>query len=331
MAQEKKNNKAQSPLLEVKGVEVAFFLRQGVARAINHIDLIINKGETLGIVGESGCGKSVTAAAIMRLIEEPGKILNGEILLEGVDLLKLSNREMRHIRGNSMAMIFQDPMSGLNPVLSIGKQMCETLILHKGMKKRQALERAEFMLREVGMPNPGDQLKRFPHELSGGMRQRVLIAMALSCEPKLLIADEPTTALDVTIQAQILELMRELQKKYDMAMLMITHDLGVIAEIADKVAVMYAGDVVEQTTVADLFDNPRHPYTKGLMKAIPTMEDKFSKEDRLYNIPGMVPTLLELPPGCRFQTRCPLATKECTLKNPDLLNHEGHLVRCIHA
>ncbi len=317
-----------SPLLEVRGLEVAFFLRQGVARAINGLNLTLHRGEVLGLVGESGCGKSVTSLAIMQLIEEPGRILGGQVRLEGEDLLQAGARRIRQVRGNRIAMIFQDPMTGLNPVLSIGTQMMEPLRLHQKLSPAAAEQQAIHWLQEVGLPNPADQLRRFPHELSGGMRQRVMIAMALACEPDLLIADEPTTALDVTIQAQILDLMRELQQKYGTAILMITHDLGVIAEMADRVAVMYAGDVVEEAEVEALFDDPQHPYTQGLMQAIPSAQHHLGQEERLYNIPGTVPTLLELPLGCRFQDRCPRAQPVCQAALPPLEGSEHHSVRC---
>ena len=320
---------ARPPLLDVKGLEVAFFLRQGVARAINGLNLTLHRGEVLGLVGESGCGKSVTSLAIMQLIEEPGKILQGQVLLEGEDLLQLSKRQMRQVRGNRIAMIFQDPMTGLNPVLSIGTQMMEPLRLHQKLSSSAAEEQAVHWLQEVGLPNPGAQLRRFPHELSGGMRQRVMIAMALACEPDLLIADEPTTALDVTIQAQILELMQDLQQKYGTAILMITHDLGVIAEMADRVAVMYAGDVVEEAEVEELFDHPQHPYTQGLLQAIPSAQHHWEEEQRLYNIPGTVPTLLELPFGCRFQDRCPRRQPTCQAALPPLEGSAEHSVRCL--
>ncbi len=303
---------------------------EGTARAVIGLDLQLNRGETLGLVGESGCGKSVTALSILRLVPEPGEIIGGAIHFQGKNLLTLNGKEMRKVRGNRIAMIFQDPMTGLNPVLSIGRQLSETLVLHRKLSWREAREKAEFLLREVGLPNPDDQLDRFPHELSGGMRQRVMIAMALSCEPDLLVADEPTTALDVTIQAQILELMKSLQVKYRTAILMITHDLGVIAEIAGRVAVMYAGDVVEEAEIDDLFDHPGHPYTQGLLKAIPASDEMMRPEQRLYNIRGSVPTLLELPEGCRFQDRCLLAEESCRNSLPELRTDGTHTVRCIH-
>ncbi len=328
------NMESETPLLSMENLKLSFYLRQGVATAINNLDLSIYKGKTLGLVGESGCGKSVTSLAIMGLVPHPGKIMNGSIHYNGTDLLKLKPKEMRKIRGNSIAMIFQDPMTGLNPVLSIGKQLTEGLLLHRRMNKKTAVEKAEFMLEEVGIPNPSRQMRSFPHELSGGMRQRVMIAMALINDPELLIADEPTTALDVTIQAQIIELMKELQEKYNTGILFITHDLGVIAEIADDVAVMYAGDMVEYSNVTTLFDAPTHPYTRGLMKAIPNAADDINENSRLYNIPGNVPTLLELPQGCRFQDRCPDVTDICRDQIPDITRVDGvgkHLVRCVHA
>lgn len=324
--------KADNPLLEIRRLHVAFYLRQGIAKALDDLNLTINRGETLGLVGESGCGKSVTSLAIMQLIPEPGKINGGEVLLHGEDLIKKSKKEMRQIRANKISMIFQDPTSALNPVLSIGDQLTDTMIIHRKMSKKAALEKAEFHLREVGISNPRRQLSQYPHELSGGMKQRVMIAMALSSEPDLLIADEPTTALDVTIQAQILELMLELQQKYNTAILMITHDLGVIAEITDRVAVMYAGKIVEQTDVKTLFKQPLHPYTNGLMKAIPSAVEDLSQEEMLYTIPGNVPTLLELPRGCYFQDRCHLMDDKCQSQQPEILDKgQGHMVRCFQV
>ncbi len=328
MNDNKQTIESQSPLLNVKDLNVAFYLRQGIAKAVNDVNLQIEKGETLGIVGESGCGKSVTSLAIMRLISEPGRILSGEILLNGEDILQLTKKQMRNVRGNKISMIFQDPMTCLNPVMTIGKQLTETLIKNKHMKKKDALDRAEFMLKEVGIPTPKRLLKCYPHELSGGMRQRVMISMALICEPELLIADEPTTALDVTIQAQILELMKELQEKFGTAIIIITHDLGIIAELADRVTVMYAGDMVEKAKVNTLFDNPSHPYTKGLMEAIPSTSDFLSTKERLYNIPGSVPALLDLPVGCKFVKRCSVAIEKCSKNRPELINYDNHLVRC---
>lgn len=318
-------------LLEIKDLEVGFYLRQGLAKAINHLNLTINRGETLGLIGESGCGKSVTSLAILNLIPDPGRILGGEVLFEGTNLLKLGKRAIRKIRGNRIGMIFQEPMTALNPVLTIGDQLTEALILHRNMTKKEALEKTAELLDEVGLPNPKRQLRAYPHELSGGMRQRAMIAGALSTNPDLLIADEPTTALDVTIQAQILELIKKIQESHNIAVLMITHDMGIISEMADRVAVMYAGDVVETAEVKTLFGTPNHPYTRGLMKAIPHIDDVISENGRLYNIPGAVPTLLELPIGCRFQERCPLVDEACKKEIPKLETYQpGHLVRCLH-
>ncbi len=320
-------------LLEVQGLEVGFLLRGRMAKAIHHLNLTLKRGETLGLVGESGCGKSVTSLAIMRLIPEPGQILGGKIMFQGEDLLQKSKSQIRGIRGNRIAMIFQDPMTALNPVFTIGDQLVEPILLHKKISKAEALDRAEALLVEVGLPHPNQQLNRYPHELSGGQRQRVVIAMALSCEPDLLIADEPTTALDVTIQAQILELMAALQEKYHTGILLITHDLGVIAETADRVAIMYAGDIVEMSDVQTLFDASRHPYTQGLMASMPSLDTNLSTHHRLFNIPGRVPSLLEMPSGCRFQNRCMLADEECSQDYPGLYSSDEqestHVWRCI--
>ena len=287
----------------------------------------IKKGETLGIVGESGCGKSVTSMSILRLIPpQSGKIASGEILFKGKDLTRLNQKEIRQIRGNEIAMIFQDSMTGLNPVMTIGKQLVETITAHSKMDKKQAWKRAEEMLMKVGIPSPAQRLKEYPHQLSGGMRQRVMIAMALSCNASLFIADEPTTALDVTIQAQILELMRELKEKDNKSIMLITHDMGVVAEMADEVMVMYAGKEMEYGDVKSIFKHPLHPYTQGLLKSIPRLDQ--NSAERLFNIPGSVPDLSEMPKGCRFCTRCTQAQSKCHEQEPGLYDIGGQKVRC---
>ncbi|WP_027339343.1 ABC transporter ATP-binding protein [Halonatronum saccharophilum] len=314
-------------ILEVNNLKTHFFINKGVVKAVDGVSFSINKGETLGIVGESGSGKSVTSSSVMRLIPTPpGKIVDGEILFKGENILNKSMDEFRKIRGNEIAMIFQEPMTSLNPVYTIGDQIAEAIQLHQGLDKKEALKKAVGMLEKVGIPAPEDRVHEHPHQLSGGMRQRVMIAMALSCNPELLIADEPTTALDVTIQAQILELMRELRDEFNTAIMLITHDLGVIAEVADKVAVMYGGRVVEQTDVKTLFKNPKHPYTAGLINSIPTLE---GDSGRLEPIEGNVPDPFSFPEGCKFANRCPFATDECMTKEPQLEKAEkGHDVRC---
>src|SRR5690554_1669246 len=321
---------AKEKLLEIRNLRTYFYTENGVSKAVDGVDIDIYPGETLGIVGESGCGKSVTSLSIMRLVQDPpGKIVGGEILFKGRDLTKLSQDEMRHIRGNEISMIFQEPMTSLNPVFTIGEQISEAIMLHKKVDKKQALEESIEMLAKVGIPLPEQRVKEYPHQLSGGMRQRVMIAMALSCNPDLLIADEPTTALDVTIQAQILELMQDLKKKYKMSIMMITHDLGVVAEVCDRVAVMYAGKVVEYTDVKTLFKNPRHPYTWGLLNSIPRLDKEV---DRLPAIPGMVPDSKNFPVGCRYNNRCPFATEKCFKEEPELMEvAEGHRAMCWYA
>lgn len=313
-------------LLEVRDLKVHFFAGNGIVPAVDEVNFHIERGETLGMVGESGCGKSVTALGIMRLIANPpGRIVGGEILLEEDDLLKKSDAAMRKIRGNRISMIFQEPMTSLNPVLPVGFQIAEALVLHRKLTKKAALKQAEEMLSLVGIPLPGRRLREFPHQLSGGMRQRVMIAMALSCNPQLLIADEPTTALDVTIQAQILDLIKKLKEELGMAVLMITHDLGVIAEMASRVVVMYAGKIVEQAPVETLFDNPMHPYTEGLLKSIP----KRGSKDRIYVIPGVVPNPTNLPVGCKFAPRCAYAFGRCQEEEPPLFSiGDERLVSC---
>jgi peptide/nickel transport system ATP-binding protein len=315
------------PLLEVRDLSVSFDTPDGRARAVDGVSLSIEPGETLGLVGESGCGKTVTALALMRLVQTPpGRIDGGQILLKGCDLLKLPEREMRRIRGNDMSMVFQEPMTSLNPVFTCGFQVEEAVLLHQKVSKREAFERTIEMLALVKIPDPKRVAKSYPHQLSGGMRQRVMIAMALSCNPGLLIADEPTTALDVTIQAQIIDLLLDLQEKMGMAILMITHDLGVIAETCRRVIVMYAGKVMEIATVHELFKDARHPYTMGLRESIP----RFAvKGERLKVIPGRVPDPLDFPRGCRFSDRCKYAEYRCDNEDIELREVEaGHMIRC---
>ncbi|MEO5954063.1 MAG: ABC transporter ATP-binding protein, partial [Chloroflexia bacterium] len=303
-------------LLRVEGVKTYFYTDDGVVKAVDGVSFKVNRGETLGIVGESGCGKSVTSMSIMRLIASPGETIEGKIALRGLDILALSEEDMRHIRGNRIAMIFQQPTSCLNPVFRVGDQISESLMLHRGYTKQQARQRAIELLTMVGIPSAKTRIESYPHEMSGGMCQRVMIAMALSCEPELLIADEPTTALDVTIQAQILELMRDLRDRYNTGIILITHDLGVVAEMADTVSVMYAGKVVEEASVNDLFADPKHPYTQGLLASIPVLGEV---RDKLAVIPGSVPSLRNLPPGCRFAGRCPYVMDICRVTEPDLI------------
>ena len=318
-------------LLEVQGLRTWFHTDEGVAKAVDGVTYTVKKGETLGVVGESGCGKSVTALSVMQLLPmPPGNFEGGQILFRGQDLLTKTDAEMREIRGNEIAMIFQEPMSALNPVFTVGDQIMETVMLHRGLEREAARAHAVEMLRKVGIPSPEQRVDEYPHQLSGGMRQRVMIAIAMSCDPALLIADEPTTALDVTIQAQILDLMRELQDAEGMSMLLITHDLAVVAETAHHVAVMYAGKVVEYSPVEELFANPRHPYTIGLFQSLP---DLAGEGERLETIPGIVPSAYNFPSGCRFRTRCPIATDRCASEEPALLNlEEGkeHTVACHH-
>ena len=326
MAEEKK----VQPLLEIRNLKTYFYTEDGVVRAVDGVDFEIYPGEVLGIVGESGCGKSVTSLSIMRLIGQPGKIIEGEILYEGKDLLKLSDNEMMKMRGNRISMIFQQPQTSLNPVFRVGEQISEVLNIHQDFGREAGKRRAVELLKLVGIPDAERRAEAFPHELSGGMAQRVMIAMALACVPDLLIADEPTTALDVTIQAQILDLMRNLRSQLGSAVILITHDLGVIAEMADRVAVMYAGEIVEQTDVLSLFKEPLHPYTVGLIGSTPVLG---SIREKLEVIPGSVPNLVRLPPGCRFQPRCQACVKYnmsiCSEKQPDLIELEdGHKIRC---
>jgi oligopeptide/dipeptide ABC transporter ATP-binding protein len=308
----------RTPLLEVRGLRTHFFSEEGTSRAVDGVDLVLHSGETLGVVGESGCGKSVTALSILRLIPEPpGRIVEGQILFRGQDILALSEAQMRRVRGNDIAMIFQEPMTALNPVYTVGDQIMEAVRLHRGASASEARERAIEMLTRVGIPSPRQRVDEYPHQLSGGMRQRVMIAMAMSCDPKVLVADEPTTALDVTIQAQVLELMNQLQEEEGMSMMLITHDLGVIAETAHHVAVMYAGKVVEYAAVESLFERPRHPYTIGLFRSLPDLAG--DRGGRLPTIPGIVSSAFRFPSGCRFRTRCPLATALCAESEPPLV------------
>ena len=316
-------------LLKIRGLHTYFFTDEGVAKAVDGVDLELEEGGTLGVVGESGCGKSVTALSIMRLIPDPpGKIVKGEITFNGIDLLNLSEAEMRKIRGRSISMIFQEPMTSLNPVFQIGDQISEVLRLHEGMSRKEAWNRSIEMLKLVGIPAPERRVSEYPHQLSGGMRQRAMIAMALACTPKLMIADEPTTALDVTIQAQILELMNSLQKEKGMSLILITHNLGVIAETARQVAVMYAGRIVEYTNVRSIFTAPKHPYTQGLLKSIPRLDEHHGRKEKLETIPGLVPSLLDLPVGCKFSNRCKHVFDRCVEEPPLLEPVSGHLVRC---
>ncbi|MFQ9109523.1 MAG: ABC transporter ATP-binding protein, partial [Coprococcus sp.] len=314
-------------LVEVKDLKVTYYQNGVETPVVRNVSFEIKKNETLGLVGESGSGKSVTSKAIMRLIAEPpGKIANGEILFEGKNLLKMKEKQMQKVRGKDIAMIFQEPMTSLNPLYTCGSQIAEAILLHNKCSKQEAWERAVEILKMVGVPSPEKRAQSYPHELSGGMRQRVMIAIALSCNPRLLIADEPTTALDPTIQAQILKLIHDMQKEKDMSVLLITHDMGIVAENCDRVAVMYAGQILEIADVKTIFGNPAHPYTIGLLKAIPKLDEKV---DRLYNIRGMVPRFNELPKGCTFGPRCDFCDKKCEEEAPQLVNMgDGHLVRC---
>ncbi|AIQ19485.1 MULTISPECIES: ABC transporter ATP-binding protein [Paenibacillus] len=315
-------------LLEVSGLCTEFVSAAGTVRAVDGISLSVRKGETLGIVGESGCGKSITSLSIMQLLPKRiSRIAAGQIRFEGKNMLEMPAKEVRNIRGNRIAMIFQEPMTSLNPVFKIGRQISESARFHLKLGKKEANERAVEMLRKVGIPRPEKIAEQYAHQLSGGMRQRVMIAMAMVCNPQLLIADEPTTALDVTIQAQILDLMRDLQKNEGMSILMITHDLGVVAEMCDRVVIMYAGQIVEETDVATLYNNPLHPYTQGLLASLPQLA---GDNDRLSSIPGQVPNPANLPPGCRFAPRCPMVVQRCWEERPELLEIQpGHTCRCL--
>ncbi len=320
----------RSPILEVRGLRTSFYTRAGVIRAVTGIDFSVSRNEVLGLVGESGCGKSVTSLSILGLVTEPGRVEAGEVIFDGRDLLKLPADEMRRIRGDRIAMIFQQPQSSLNPVMKVGKQISEALEVHRGIDEKAARARSLELMDMVGIPDATRRYEAYPHEMSGGMAQRVMIAIALACEPELLIADEPTTALDVTIQAQILDLMRTLQRETGTAIILITHDLGVVAEMCDRAAVMYAGEIVEQTDVRTLFAEPRHPYTRGLIGAVPVPGEI---RDELATIPGSVPNLIELPEGCRFAPRCLTRIETGNVlaerAHPELRSvADDHLVRC---
>ena len=320
-------------LLEVNDLRTHFFTREGTVRAVDGISFSVEKGKTLGIVGESGCGKSVTALSIMGLIPKPpAEIVSGEVLFEGRDLTKLSEHELEDVRGREIAMIFQDPMTSLNPTLTIGLQITETIRRHYDVPQKQANKKAVELMEEVRIPRAAERLGDYPHRFSGGMRQRVMIAIALSCEPKLLIADEPTTALDVTVQASVLDLLDDLRHRHDMAMILITHDMGVVAEAADDILVMYAGQVVESASTLDLFDNPEHPYTEALLGALPQLEGEGIRQGRLTAIPGRPPDLIDPPAACRFGPRCPHAGNDsCTVEMPELRElRKGHWVRTAH-
>jgi oligopeptide/dipeptide ABC transporter ATP-binding protein len=322
---------SQQTVLEVKNLQTVFFTNSGLFKAVDDVSFSVRRGETLAIVGESGCGKSVTSLSIMRLVPDPpGRIVGGKVLLEGTDLLALDEAKMRDIRGNRISMIFQEPMTSLNPVMRIGDQIAEAVRLHRNITARAARDQAVDMLRLVRIPEPVRRVQEYPHQLSGGMRQRAMIAMALACRPTLLIADEPTTALDVTIQAQVLALMVDLQKELGTGLILITHDLGVVAQTAQRVIVMYAGKKVEEADVETLFAHPRHPYTRGLMASIPALPTPGVKPTaRLAEIPGTVPSLVRLPPGCAFAPRCPLATERCRAEYPPLENFGGqHWAAC---
>jgi oligopeptide/dipeptide ABC transporter ATP-binding protein len=326
--------KPENIVLDVKNLQTVFFTSSGLFKAVDDLSFQVRRGETLAIVGESGCGKSVSALSVMRLVPDPpGRIVGGAVLLEGNDVLGLDDAEMRDIRGNRISMIFQEPMTSLNPVMRIGDQITEAVRLHQTMTRKEAWDKAVEMLRLVRIPEPARRAQDYPHQLSGGMRQRAMIAMALACRPALLIADEPTTALDVTIQAQILALMLELQTELGMGLVLITHDLGVVAQTAQRVVVMYAGRKVEEADVDDLFANPLHPYTRGLMASIPALPSECGKGDgRLSEIPGMVPALTRLPPGCAFAPRCKLAIKRCHEESPTLAEFGGnHAAACWRA
>jgi len=324
---------AQDIVLDVKNLQTVFFTNSGLFRAVDDVSFNVRRGETLAIVGESGCGKSVTALSIMRLVPDPpGRVVGGSVMLEGTDLLGLDEAEMRKVRGNRISMIFQEPMTSLNPVMRIGDQITEAVRLHRPISAKEAWKQAVDMLRLVRIPEPERRAQEYPHQLSGGMRQRAMIAMALACRPALLIADEPTTALDVTIQAQILALIVDLQTRLGTGLILITHDLGVVAQTAQRVIVMYAGKKVEEATVEALFENPRHPYTRGLMASMPAVIGLDANNDaRLTEIPGMVPSLTNLPAGCAFAPRCRLAVERCRAEYPPLQDFDGHLAACWRA
>src|SRR5712671_206781 len=321
----------KTALLDIRGLKTHFATDDGVVQAVDGVDLVIRRGETLGVVGESGCGKTVTALSVLKLIPmPPGKIVAGQIFYQGRDLIPLGPDEMDRIRAKDIAMVFQEPMTSLNPVYSVGEQIAEVLRKHEGLSRRAALDKTVEMLRLVQIPNPDKRIHDYPHQFSGGMRQRVMIAMALSCSPKLLIADEPTTALDVTIQAQILELLADMKERFGMAIMLITHAMGVVAETAQRVVVMYAGKVIEEAPVDALFANPRHPYTQGLIRSIPRIDTAASRKARLESLPGTVPSLLHPPPGCRFAARCKFAMPKCREAVPPLLDvGGGQRVACV--
>ncbi len=316
-------------LLEIHGLSVHFFTRAGVVRAVERLDLTLRKGRVLGLVGESGCGKTVTALSILNLVPPPGKIVSGKILFEGRDLLSLSRDELQAVRGAEITMIFQEPMTALNPVFTVGDQIAEVFLTHQRIPAKEARDKAVELLRTVGIPSPEKRVYEYPHQLSGGMRQRVMIAMAIACRPRLILADEPTTALDVTIQAHILELLARIQAEMGMAMILVTHDLGLIAERSHEVAVMYAGRIVEKTDTPELFANPMHPYTRGLMNSIPKQEE--AGRIRLKTIPGTVPRLDDIPAGCKFSSRCDIKSEICETEPALVEIRPGHFVRCWNA
>ena len=318
-------------LLEVKNLKTHFFTMEGVVKAVDGVSYELNEGETLGLVGESGCGKSVSALSVMRLIPDPpGKIIDGEILLDGEDILKIDMQGMREVRGAKIAMVFQEPMTSLNPVLTVERQITETLQLHMGMSKLESQRESVNLLTRVGIPDPEMRIKQYPHQFSGGMRQRVMIAMALSCNPRLIIADEPTTALDVTIQAQILDLMKSLTTELGVALIVITHNLGVVARYADRVNIMYAGKVIERGDAHEIYSNPRHPYTVGLLRSVPRLD--LPRRAKLDPIEGQPPDLINLPPGCAFRERCRWAIDKCATDTPELVEtSDGHLSACFRA
>jgi len=318
-------------LLEVKNLKTHFFTMEGVVKAVDGVSYELNEGETLGLVGESGCGKSVSALSVMRLIPDPpGKIIDGEILLDGEDILKIDMDGMREVRGAKIAMVFQEPMTSLNPVLTVERQITETLQLHMGMSKLESQRESVNLLTRVGIPDPEIRIKQYPHQFSGGMRQRVMIAMALSCNPRLIIADEPTTALDVTIQAQILDLMKSLTTELGVALIVITHNLGVVARYADRVNIMYAGKVIERGEAHEIYSNPRHPYTVGLLRSVPRLD--LPRRAKLDPIEGQPPDLINLPPGCAFRERCRWAIDKCATDTPELVEtSDGHLSACFRA